>query len=97
MPCRVVSTSPTQHDISQAVEWYISISKPLAKSFLTELRNCQTYIQKHLKKIEIKSHNVRVAYLKIFPYGIHFQLNENETLILAVYHTSENPNKWDKR
>ena len=97
MACKVVSTSPTQHDISQAVEWYISISKPLAKSFLTELRNCQTYIQKHPKKIEIKYQNVRVAYLKTFPYEIHFQLNENEILILPVYHTLENPNKWDKR
>jgi plasmid stabilization system protein ParE len=97
MVYKIISTSSTEQDISQAVEWYISINKPLAREFLKELRLCKTYLQKHPKKIEIKYQNVRIAYLKTFPYGIHFQLKENEILILAVFHTSENPNKWDKR
>ena len=39
----------------------------------------------------------RVAYLKKFPYGIHYISEENTITIVALFHTAENPQKWNKR
>jgi len=37
------------------------------------------------------------AFLKKFPYGVHFNIIENEIIIVAVFHTSQSPKKWSIR
>lgn len=97
MDYNLITTPETEKDIDVAVEWYVNIRKQTAKRFITELRVAQGYITKNPNKIAIKYDNVCVAYLKKFLYGLHYTLKNNTIIIVALFHTSENPQKWSKR
>src|SRR5690554_5015814 len=47
--------------------------------------------------IQIRYNQTRVAFLQQFPYGVYFNLIENEIIIFAVFNTSQSPKKWSKR
>jgi len=44
---------------------------------------------------------VRVRYIKRFPYGIHYIVEnrgeETRIFVIAVFHTSKDPNSWTER
>ena len=63
---------------------------------LTSLSSFQS-VQKNPLKIQIRYNQTRVASLKKFPYGVHFNLIENEIIIFAVFNTSQSPKKWSIR
>ncbi|OFY97247.1 MAG: hypothetical protein A3K10_06295 [Bacteroidetes bacterium RIFCSPLOWO2_12_FULL_31_6] len=97
MGYKLITTPETEKDIDQAVKWYVNTHKQTAKRFIAELRDVQKYIYKNPKKIAVKYNNIHVAFLKKFPYGIHYTFNDNMITIVALFHTSENPQKWNKR
>ena len=97
MAYKLVTSSQTERDIVKAIEWYIEIKKSVAKKFLAELKAVRKYIHQNPEKIQVRYSNVRIAFLKKFPYGLHYTF-ENETVtIIALFSTAEDPNKWDER
>lgn len=97
MAYNLITSPEAEIDIERAVEWYVNISIELAQQFIIELKAAKNYIVNNPKKIQIRYKNTRVAFLKHFPYGIHFSLNEQTIIIVAVFNTAENPKKWKKR
>ncbi len=97
MAYNLITSPKAEVDIDQAVEWYVNISIKIAQRFILELKAAKCYILKNPKKIQIRYNKTHVAFLKNFPYGIHFVLNEKTIIIVAVFNTAENPDKWKKR
>jgi len=97
MAYNIITSPKAEVDIEQAVEWYVDINIKLAQQFVAELKAAKNYITKNPKKIQILYNKTRIAFLKKFPYGIHYVLNEKTIIIVAVFNTSENPRKWKKR
>jgi plasmid stabilization system protein ParE len=97
MGYKLITAPETEQDIDQAVLWYVNTHKQTAKRFITELRDVQKYITNNPNKIAIKYNNIRVAFLKKFSYGLHYIFKNNTITIVALFHTSENPQKWSKR
>ncbi len=97
MAYKLITTPETERDINKAVEWYADIRKIIAKKFINELRAVKKYIHKNPEKIAVKYSNVRVAFFKKFPYGLHYAFEKDTITILALFHTSENPKKWKNR
>ena len=88
----------SRQDIQEIVNWYNEQQKGLGKKFHNEVK---VYL-KHLEFnpfYEIRYDNVRCITLKIFPYTIHFTVNEIDKLIVvrAIFHTSRNPEIWKNR
>lgn len=97
MDYNVITSPKAEVDIEQAVEWYVDISIELAQQFIIELKAAKNYIVKNPKKIQIRYNKTRIAFLKRFPYGIHYVFHKKTIVIVAVFNTAENPNKWKKR
>lgn len=97
MAYNVITSPETEKDIENAVIWYIDIRKDLARQFLAELKAVIKFISHNPEKIQIRYQNVRVAFLKKFPFGVHFKCESNDITIIAVFNTSENPDKWKNR
>lgn len=83
-------------DLDKAIEYYKTIEIQLAKEFLIELKATRNYIQKHPKKIQVRYANIRVAFLKRFPFGVHFRFEDKTISILSILHTSGDPENWEK-
>ena len=99
MSYKVVILPLAKNDIEQAVDWYQQIQNKLGKRFTAEVRKKVKFIRKNPKATAIRYKNVRTALLDKFPFLIHYVVDDaGKTIIIAaVFHTSLNPDIWDKR
>jgi len=80
-------------DIIDAKSWYKSQKAGLEKDFAREVKKCILRLQKTPLGYEIKYRNVRTAFTEVFPYAIHFYIDEakKQIVIIAIIHQSRNP------
>ncbi len=88
-----------KEDIREAATWYDKQQKELGKRFTTEVRDAVYFIKQNPKASNVRYSDVRTAVLNIFPFMVHFKVEEESQtiIILAVLHTSRNPEIWKKR
>lgn len=70
----------------------------LGRIFLEEVREKLTFIKKNPEAAVNRYKNVRTALLDIFPFMIHYRIEEerNQIIVVAVFHTSLNPDRWNR-
>jgi plasmid stabilization system protein ParE len=95
----VINHKEVKNDVLQAKDWYKNQQKGLEKRLANEIKTTLNYIIKNPLSFQIKYKTVRTAFTDVFPYGVHYQLNEETKTItvLGVFHTSISPSKWLKR
>jgi plasmid stabilization system protein ParE len=88
-----------KEDIREAAQWYNKQQKGLGKRFTTEVREKVHFIRQNPKASNIRYKNVRTTVLNIFPFMVHYTIDEkNKTIIVsAVLHTSRDPVLWKNR
>ncbi|MGQ1947248.1 type II toxin-antitoxin system RelE/ParE family toxin [Geofilum sp. OHC36d9] len=88
-----------KEDVREAAIWYNKQQKGLGKRFTAEVRENVHFIRQNPKASNIRYNSVRTAVLNVFPFMIHFTVDEkNKTVIVsAVLHTSRNPELWKNR
>ncbi|MFO7951518.1 MAG: type II toxin-antitoxin system RelE/ParE family toxin [Bacillota bacterium] len=88
-----------KQDIREAALWYNKRSKGLGKKFTAEVREKVRFIRKNPTASNVRYDDVRTAVLNIFPYMVHYTVNEaNKTVIVsAVLHTSRDTKLWETR
>jgi plasmid stabilization system protein ParE len=86
-------------DIKSAAHWYNDKQQGLGKRFTKEVRDKVLFIRKNPKVVAIRYDDTRCAVLRIFPFMIHFNVDEDNKLVIivAVFHTALDPERWTKR
>jgi hypothetical protein len=67
-------------DIEDAFIWYHKIEVKLSEVFEKELTISLNQIKKHPENFQAKYKNIKVVFLKKFPYGIHYYV-DNDVVI----------------
>lgn len=82
-----------KEDIREAAKWYNKRQIGLGKRFTAEVRDKVNFIRQNPETSNVRYDNVRTAVLNVFPFMVHFTIDEkNKTIIIsAVLHTSRNP------
>jgi plasmid stabilization system protein ParE len=95
----IILLPSAKDDIKEAAYWYNSKQKGLGKRFTKEVRSKMEYIRENPKLIGVRYDNTRCAVLDVFPFMVHFSINEEEKTIIvsAVFHTSLNSERWENR
>ncbi len=99
MNYKIIIEPKAELDIAVAVKWYNNQQKSLGKKFKNELQKKISLIAKSPLVFAIRySRNIRTAILAVFPYSIHYIIddNKNTVFILAVLHNKRNPKDWPK-
>ena len=65
----------------------------LGKRFKKEIRKQVDLIQTHPKSAPLKYKDIRVLAVKTFPFTIHYKIEKDFIVIVAIFHTSQNPDK----
>lgn len=65
----------------------------LGKRFKQEIRNQLDLIQNNPKSAELKYKDIRVLVIKTFPFTIHYKIEKEYIVIVAIFHSSRNPEK----
>jgi plasmid stabilization system protein ParE len=87
-----------KQDVLEAAVWYNAKQKGLGKRLTKEVRSKVKFICKNPKAAAIRYDDTRCVVLDVFPFMIHYNIDEaNKTiLVVAVFHTSLNPDWWKK-
>ena len=99
MVWKLVYYDAVKLDIQDAKDWYYKQQKGLEKRFADDVKACITRLQKNPYHYEVKYKKVRTALCTIFPYAIHFYLDEFEQqlVIIAIVHQHRDPNVAQSR
>lgn len=89
--------SPAINELKESIEYYESKEEGLGDRFYIEFRNTIERIKNYPEAWPKFSQHTRRCRTKIFPYGVIYQLRDDEILILAVCHLRREPGYWTER
>lgn len=86
-----------QHELDDAIEYYNYELSGLGDAFLTEALNALDRIAKFPEAWPPCSERTKRCQTRRFPYGIIYQVKDNEILVVAVAHLHRKPGYWKDR
>ncbi len=81
-------------DILKSAQWYENKQENLGSRFLDLVSDKTHLVIDNPLHYQIRYKTTRLALVDHFPYAIHFLVEEDRIIILAVLGTRENPQKW---
>ena len=93
---RVVLLTVAKSDIKDTASWYENKKDKLGKKFLADVSQTTGLIKRNPYGYTVRYDDIRTAVLDVFPFMIHYRIDELDKLIIiaAVLHTSRNPDIW---
>lgn len=93
-----------QIDISEAAEqdtresflWYEEQKEDLGGEFELHFLSALELIRETPLIVQKRYKGIRIFFMRKFPYGIHFKVEQKTVTIIAVFHTSKNPTQWNR-
>jgi plasmid stabilization system protein ParE len=82
-----------ENDILEARNWYKASNEKLETRFLIAIENTIKRILEFPKAYGVRYKNIRIAHPPIFPYSIHFYIDDlqNRIVIIAIVHGRRHP------
>jgi len=93
----LVVSVQAEWDITDAYIWYESCRSGLGKEFQLCLENGLNQIQRNPLIFQQRYHTVRIHFIRRFPYGIHYLVEEDAVRVLGVFHMARDPENWEDR
>jgi toxin ParE1/3/4 len=83
------------NDLQSIRRWYDAISLDLGNRFIDEVLAAVRAAREHPNMHPVVQGEKRAVRCKRFRYRIYYEVLENRVIVLAVYHTSRDPARWD--
>lgn len=84
-------------DLDKSYEYYKEENQKLADIFFNQIKLSLEKIKQNPHSFPIEYKDVRKFVVKKFPFVIYFQSHESIVKIIAIFHTSRNPEIWNER
>jgi mRNA-degrading endonuclease RelE of RelBE toxin-antitoxin system len=93
MAYKVLYFDEVKQDIKEAKDWYRSQLRGLEKRFAEDIKTAILRLRERPDVHAIRYKNIRIAHPDVFPYSIHFYIEENSNtvVITAIIHNSRDP------
>jgi len=91
MKYSVKAGTNAETDLLEAFLWYEEIRPGLGTRFENDFREAISQLIKNPYNFQIRYDNVRVVFLKVFPFGVHYRIIGTQVQIASVFHTSRKP------
>ncbi len=79
-------------DIKEIEAYYKSIDISLYDSFLNELNRVLDVVLIFPKMYQLSYRNIRIGFLENLSYAIHYEVREQDLVVHAILHTSQEQN-----
>lgn len=83
-------------DLQEAAVWYEDQKPGLGLRFLYAGEEKLNLILLHPFNYQLRYKSIRFALVKTFPFAIHFMIEEENIIILAILSTHRDPRIWEK-
>jgi hypothetical protein len=93
MAYKVLYFDEVKQDIKDAKDWYRSQLRGLEKRFAEDIKTAILRLRERPDVHAIRYKNIRIAHPDVFPYSIHFYIEENSNtvVITAIIHNRRDP------
>jgi len=86
-----------QSELDEAIHWYAQQAPGLGDSFLVEFLRTIQLIERHPLGWHPLSNQTRRCRLRRFPYGVIYNIDQDDILVVAVAHLHRRPAYWQGR
>jgi toxin ParE1/3/4 len=90
----IIVKPSAETDIADAIAWNNSKRDGLGTEFLVALDAKIHAVQRNPNHFQLICQNIRRALTSRFPFGVFFVIENQKIIVLAVQHTSRNPDVW---
>ena len=97
MTLPVVWVPEAEAELQQARDWYDSIRPELGERFALALEEAVQAVADNPMQFAVVHRGRRRAGVRRFPYGIIFETQERQILVIACFHAKRNPKRWQGR
>lgn len=97
MTLPVVWIPEANDDLLEARAWYDDIRVELGERFALAVEATVEAIAEHPLQFPVVYRNRRRAGVRLFPYGIFFEVEEHRSVVIACFHGRRNPTNWQSR
>lgn len=97
MDYNLIIKPKAEEDIGETMEWYKEQNENLPEKFLIKIDESLEKIGSNPEHYQKRYGEIRIVFIKKFPYGIYYTAEENTIYIHAVLHTKQNPIIAEKR
>lgn len=84
-------------ELEQAAEGYEAQRSELRRQFVAEVRAGLGQILEHPRAWQPLGRSVRRYRLSRFPYGIVYEVHDDQILVVAIAHLHRKPGYWKRR
>lgn len=84
-------------ELEEAQAWYEARSPGLGQAFVTSIQASIERIRRSPFRHPAVDHEVRRALTRRFPYAIFYLVDEDQVVVIAVFHSSRDPKEWKAR
>ncbi|MEQ8477003.1 type II toxin-antitoxin system RelE/ParE family toxin [Fulvivirga sp.] len=81
-------------DILKTAQWYEQKQYDLGSRFLDEIEEKLNLIKSNPLHYQVRYKTTRLALVEHFPCAIHFNIEKDKVIVLAVLGTREDSEKW---
>ncbi len=86
-----------EQDAAQAYAWYENQEPGLGEEFLRCIDACMQSIRRSPEMYQVVHESFRRGVVRRFPYVVFYEYSDTTVNIYAVFHCSQDPNKWRSR
>lgn len=96
-PFSIELSNEAEADFDKSYEFYSEDSPKVADTFFKQIKLGFEYIQQNPKSFPIAHKEVRKYVVKKFPFVIYYRIVHTVIQVIAIFHSSRNPEIWNER
>lgn len=96
-PFSIELSNEAEVDFDKSYEFYFEDSPKVADTFFKQINLGFENIKQTPKSFPFTHKDVRKYVVKKFPFVIYYRIVDKTIQIIAIFHTSRNPEIWNER
>jgi plasmid stabilization system protein ParE len=94
---QVIFTPSARAELVDAQDWYEAKNRGLGTRFREEVETTVLRLQENPHQFPVVFRDVHRARLRKFPYGLFFRVEMIAIEVIACFHGSRDPQRWERR
>jgi len=94
MTNEIIYIPDTGEDIADSYDWCENRELSLGEDFLSSIEACLSIMQRHPCLFPVTLDEFRHAPIRRFPFEVFYESDDEEIVVYAMFHCSQDPNKW---
>jgi plasmid stabilization system protein ParE len=90
-------TPEAELDLIEAIQWYDERDPEMGDDFLRRVYQRIASLEENPRLYPIIHRQMRRALVRRFPFQILYEIESEEIIIYAIYHSARDPEAWKRR